>query len=275
MTFDPFGASAESLQFLDAEPGTDQRWSTWPASSPTERGPVPRPDWLETSAAAFDTELGIVKTGKEADVFLLERAVPGLDGCVLAAKRYRSADRSDFQRSHRYEEGRRLRNTRDARAVAGKSSYGRVVAAAHWASSEFSALCTAWDAGIPVPYPVQLSGTELLMEFIGDGRTAAPRLAQVRLTPAQYADAFAQVVTILGGFARSGHAHGDLSAYNLLVHEGRVVVIDLPQLVDLAANPGGIDFLHRDVVNVCTWFGRRGVDADGEAVFADLVAQLW
>src|SRR5690349_7284612 len=100
MSFEPFGASADSLRFLDAEPGPGQRWSTWPASSPTERGPVPRPDWLETSAAAFDTELGIVKTGKEADVFLIERAVLGLDGCVLAAKRYRSADRSDFQRSH-------------------------------------------------------------------------------------------------------------------------------------------------------------------------------
>ena len=113
------------------------------------------------------------------------------------------------------------------------------------------------------------------MEFIGEGRTAAPRLAQARLTPEEYADAFAQVVAILTAFARSGHAHGDLSAYNLLVHRGRIVVIDLPQLVDLAANPSGIDFLHRDVVNVCTWFGRRGADADAEAVFADLVAQLW
>ena len=275
MSFDPFGASADSLQFLDAEPAAGQRWSTWPATTPTERGPAPHPGWLETSAAAFDTELGIVKTGKEADVFLIERAVPGTRGCVLAAKRYRTSAHSDFHRSHRYEEGRRLRNSRDARAVAGKSSYGRTVAAAHWASNEFAALCTAWDAGIPVPYPVQLSGTELLMEFIGEGRTAAPRLAQARLTPEEYADAFAQVVAILTAFARSGHAHGDLSAYNLLVHRGRIVVIDLPQLVDLAANPSGIDFLHRDVVNVCTWFGRRGADADAEAVFADLVAQLW
>nr|BFF10845.1 RIO kinase 1 [Microbacterium flavescens] len=275
MAFDPFGASADSLKFLDAEPGAGQRWSTWPASSPTERGPLPHPAWLETSAAAFDTELGIVKTGKEADVFLLERAVPGQDGSALATKRYRTPDRSDFQRSHQYEEGRRLRNTRDARAVAGKSSYGKSVAAAHWASSEFAALRTAWEAGIPVPYPVQLSGTELLMEFIGHGRTAAPRLAQARLTTDEYADAFTQVVAILGAFARSGHAHGDLSAYNLLVRDGRVMVIDLPQLVDLAANPSGVDYLHRDVVNVCTWFRRHGVDADAEALFADLVAQLW
>lgn len=276
MSFDtPFGAHADSLQFLDAEPGDGQRWSTWPATTPTERGPLPRPDWLETSAGAFDTELGIVKTGKEADVFLLERAIPGQDGCILAAKRYRGGDRSDFHRSHQYEEGRRFANTRDARAVSGKSAYGRTVAAAHWATNEFAALCTAWEVGIPVPYPVQLSGTELLMEFIGEGRTAAPRLAQARLTKDGYADAYAQVEGILVAFARSGYAHGDLSAYNLLWHDGRVIVIDLPQIVDLAANPGGLDFLHRDVANVCTWFARKGVDTDAEELFAGLVAQLW
>jgi RIO kinase 1 len=276
MSFDTFfGASAESLQFLDAEPGAGQRWTTWPAAAPTERGPLPHPSWLETSAGAFDTELGIVKTGKEADVYLIERAIPGQDGCILAAKRYRGGDRSDFHRSGQYEEGRRYRNSRDARAVASKSAHGRTVAAAHWATNEFAALCTAWHAGIPVPYPVQLSGTEILMEFIGAGRTAAPRLAQARLDRDGYADAFTQVEAILVAFARSGFAHGDLSAYNLLWHEGRVVVIDLPQIVDLAANPNGLDFLHRDALNVCTWFARKGVESDPEELFAGLVAQLW
>ena len=150
-----------------------------------------------TAAAAFDTEWGIVKTGKEADVFLIERAVPGASGCVLAAKRYRDSTHSDFHRSGRYEEGRRLRNSRDARAIDRKSAHGRAVAAGHWALNEFVALCRAWDAGIPVPYPVQLSGTELLMEFIGDGRAAAPRLAQSRLHGDELVDLFAQVVQIL------------------------------------------------------------------------------
>jgi RIO kinase 1 len=227
------------------------------------------------SAAAFDTEWGILKTGKEADVFLVERAIPGAAGCVLAAKRYRDSAHSDFHRSGRYEEGRRLRNSRDARAIERKSSHGRAVAAGHWAFNEFVALCRAWDAGIPVPYPVQLSGTELLMEFIGDGREAAPRLAQSRLHSAELAELFDQVVEILTGFARAGFAHGDLSAYNLLVHEGRVVVIDLPQIVDVAANPAGLEFLHRDVVNVCTWFSRRGFETDAEDLFAELIAELW
>jgi RIO kinase 1 len=100
------------------EPGEDQRWSTWAAATPTEPGPRPWPGWLETSSAALDTELGVVKTGKEADVFLIERAVPGSPGCLLAAKRYRDGDHRGFHRSAAYEEGRRMRNTRDARAVA-------------------------------------------------------------------------------------------------------------------------------------------------------------
>ncbi|WP_307785367.1 serine protein kinase RIO [Microbacterium hibisci] len=228
-----------------------------------------------TSSGAWDTELGVVKTGKEADVHLIERAIPGASGIRLAAKRYRSTHHSDFHRSGSYEEGRTMRNTRDARAVGRKSAYGRSVAAGHWAVSEFDALCRAWRAGVPVPYPVQVSETEVLMEFIGDGRTAAPRLAQSRRHGEQLTDAYRQVVGILEAFARAGFAHGDLSPYNLLDHDGRVVVIDLPQIVDVAANPQGLDFLYRDVVNVSTWFARRGLENDPEDLFAHLVAQLW
>ena len=126
-----------------------------------------------------------------------------------------------------------------------------------------------------MPYPVQVSDTEVLMEFIGDGRAAAPRLAQSRHRGEELTDAYAQVVAILEAFARAGFAHGDLSPYNLLDHHGRIVVIDLPQIVDIAANPQGMDFLHRDVVNVTTWFARRGLDNDPEELFADLVAMLW
>ncbi len=259
----------------DYEPGEDQRWSTWPSVVPSLRGPRPWPAWLETSSAALDTELGVVKTGKEADVFLLERAVPGTPGCLLAAKRYRGTQHRDFQRSGAYEEGRRMRSTRDVRAVARKSSYGREVASGHWAMAEFAALGRAHSAGIPVPYPVQVHGTEVLMEFVGEGRTAAPRLAQTRLRGADLQDAFDQVADILRAFARGGFAHGDLSAYNLLLGRGRVVVIDLPQIVDLIANPAGPEFLERDVRNVCTWFAARGVEADADALFGEVIAEAW
>jgi RIO kinase 1 len=263
--------------FSTAEPGEGQRWSTWPSITPSERGPVPRPDWVVTSAAALDTELGIVKTGKEADVFLIERAIPDdpAIASILAAKRYRGAENSDFHRSSQYSEGRRLRNTRDTRAVARGSSYGRSVAAARWAYAEFEALCSMYERGVAVPYPVQVNGTELLMEFIGEGSVAAPRLAQTKATGEELADQFDQVVAIMHGFALAGTAHGDLSPYNLLVHRGRVVVIDLPQLVDVVSNPLGMDLLQRDCHNVCEWFTRRGLAVDEHELFGELVADVY
>jgi RIO kinase 1 len=272
-----FDESAASLRFSTFEPGPDQRWSTWPSTTPTERGPRPHPDWLVVSAAAFDTELGVVKTGKEADLFLLERAVPGDPSatCLLAAKRYRAPDRSDFHRSAAYQEGRRMRNTRDTRAVERKSAHGRAVSAVRWAGAEFEALCAMWSLGVPVPYPVQIAGTEILMEFIGQDGVAAPRLAEARPSPAEAGEWFRQVAEILHGFARAGFAHGDLSPYNLLLHRERVIVIDLPQLVDIAANPNGATLLQRDCHNVCDWFRRRGVVADEDELFADLIGEAF
>ena len=271
---DPFASFDASLTFADVEPGDNQRWTTWPAVTPSERGPEPRPSWIVTSAGAIDTELGILKTGKEADVFLIERAVPDdpAQRTLLAAKRYRTSQHRTFHRSSIYTEGRRTRNSRDARATEKKSLYGREVAAAEWSFAEFEALCRAWELGAPVPYPVQVNGTELLMEFIGTGAVAAPRLAQVRGDRDELTDLFRQVVELMHIFAAAGFAHGDLSPYNLLVHEGRVRVIDLPQIVDVIANPQGFDLLHRDCVNVCDWFTRHRVDADAEALFAELVA---
>jgi RIO kinase 1 len=273
----PADPSAIVPTFARLEPGADQRWSTWTAVVPTSRGPKPYPSWVVQSAGAFDTELGVVKTGKEADLFLIERAVPDdpSQWSLLAAKRYRGAETSDFHRSSRYTEGRGMRNTRDSRAVSRGSSYGKAVAAGHWAYAEFEALCTLYRLGVPVPYPVQVNDTEILMEFIGDGRVAAPRLAQVRTTRHELRGYLDQTIDILRGIAEAGYAHGDLSPYNLLVHEGRVVVIDLPQLVEVVSNPTGLDFLHRDCVNVCTWFTRQGVDADPEEIFGDLVARMF
>jgi RIO kinase 1 len=263
--------------FTAEEPGAGQRWSTWPAITPTQRGPEPRPAWVVTSAAAFDTELGVVKSGKEADLYLIERSVPGdpAQASVLAAKRYRSTDNSDFHRSAEYREGRRTRRSRDSRAVEKGTTYGRAFAAGQWAAAEFDALSLMYQRGAPVPYPVQVDGTEVLMEFIGDGTAAAPRLAQSRGEPAELAPLLEQVIDAMRIFARAGYAHGDMSAYNLLVHQGRIVVIDLPQIVDAVTNPGGIALLHRDCVNIAEWFSRRRVECDAEAIFADLLGELY
>ncbi|WP_309104416.1 RIO1 family regulatory kinase/ATPase [Microbacterium sp.] len=273
----PFDSSPfdVELAFADVEPGDGQRWSTWPATTPSQRGPEPRPAWVVTSAGALDTERGVLKTGKEADVFLLERAVPddAAQRTLLAAKRFRSTEHRTFHRSSVYTEGRGVQNTRDARALAKKSGFGRDIAAGAWAFAEFQALSRMWQLDAPVPYPVQVSGTEVLMEFIGDpDGTAAPRLAQIRSDRAELTEFYAQVVEIMRVFAAAGFTHGDLSPYNLLVHDGRVRVIDLPQIVDIISNPQGLDLLHRDCVNVCDWFTRRRVECDAEALFAELLA---
>jgi RIO kinase 1 len=267
-------AFSDKLTFSTVEPGDGQRRTTWTAITPSQRGPEPWPDWVVTSDGAIDTELGIVKTGKEADVYLIERAVPGGESVILAAKRYRGTEHRDFTRSSLYEEGRRTRRSRDARALAKGTTYGRALAADHWAFAEFEALGRMHVLGAPVPYPVQVNGTELLMEFIGEGTTAAPRLAQVR-DDDDLPGLLEQVVEAMLTFARAGFAHGDLSPYNLLVHRGRVVVIDLPQIVDAVSNPNGLDLMHRDCVNIADWFTRRRVAVDAEELFGRVLAELY
>jgi RIO kinase 1 len=252
--------AADAFDATDGLPEGD-RWSTWDQPSASERGPRPYPAWLVTELGAVDTELGLLKTGKEADVFLVRRGVPQTGpSCLLAAKRYRGAEHKMFHRDSAYLEGRRDRDSRVARAMAGRTSAGREMIATQWAGAEFAALCQLHAVGVPVPYPAQVIGTEVLIEFIGepDG-TAAPRLAETRPRGGELADLWDQLVQALVALARLGLAHGDMSAYNLLVHRGRLVIIDLPQVVDVIANPGGAGFLDRDAANVARWFTARGL----------------
>lgn len=266
---------------LDAALGDDQRWSTWSAVEKGQRGPEPRPDWVVTADAAVDTELGVLKTGKEADVFLVERAVPddAARRTLLAAKRYRDLDHRAFRRDTVYTEDRRVRRTRDRRALDRKSRYGRQVAAGQWAAAEFAALGELWSAGAPVPYPVQIDGNEILMEFVGtsDGvaHEAAPRLARTRPDPDLLASWWDQLRDGMAVLARLGFAHGDLSPYNVLADGDRLVIIDLPQVVDLVANPFGTELLLRDCRTMSAWFAARGLETDADELFALLLAEAW
>jgi RIO kinase 1 len=254
-----------------------QRWSTWLSVEPLSRGPEPRPDWVVTSQGAIDTELGILKTGKEADVFLLERADPADPGrgVVMAAKRYRGTDHRNFHRAASYTEGRSTKRSRDERALKRKSTWGKVVAAGEWAVSEWDALKRFWEIGLPVPYPVQIDGTEILMEWITVDGESAPRLAQTRPEPDLLASYFDQLREAMATMVQHGVVHGDLSAYNILAAGERLVIIDLPQIVDLAGNAAGMDFLLRDCTNVCTWFRGKGLEVDEHALFGELVAHAF
>jgi RIO kinase 1 len=274
---EPAPLAVEENPDPDAPP-TGDRWSTW-ADTGTMHGPQPWPDWIITDDGAIDTELGLLKTGKEADVHLIERASQ-LTGqrVLLAAKRYRAADHRMFHRDAGYLEGRRDRESRINRATGRRTSFGREVIAGQWAGAEFAALGRLWQlgaeyGGVRVPYPAQLVGTELLLEFLGtpDGQ-AAPRLVQTRPDREQLRDLWQQLIDALSVLARAGLAHGDLSPYNVLVHEGALVLIDLPQVVDIVINPQGPAFLARDVGVMAKWFAARGLENDAGALVADLLA---
>ena len=239
------------------------------------RGPEPAPGWLVTALAARDTPLGALKSGKEADVGLLQRAVPGGASCLLAVKTYRSAEHRMFHRDAGYLEGRRVRRSRETRALARRTAFGRELAAGQWAVAEFGALCSLWSAGARVPYPVQLIGSELMMQFIGspDGM-AAPRLAAHEASTAAFGDLWHDLIATLEVLAAEGMTHGDLSAYNVLVDEDGCVLIDLPQVVDLIGNPQGMTFLRRDCRNIAAFFARRGVPAADGDMLADHLGRI-
>lgn len=249
---------ADTLIEFDDEFDDEPAWSSYRDAT---KGPEPVPGWVVTDPRAIDTDHGVLKTGKEADVSLLDRRLTAehADGepeqqCWLAVKQYRSAEHRMFHRDAGYLEGRRVRRSREMRAMATRTEFGRELIAGQWAHAEFAVLSRLWQAGAAVPYPVQLIGTELMMEFIGADGVAAPRLAQVRPDRIEAAALYAQMREVLRQLADAGYAHGDLSPYNVLVDDGRIVLIDLPQAVDLVGNPQGFAYLRRDCDNICSWF---------------------
>jgi RIO kinase 1 len=271
-----------SFDSLPDAPPEGERWSSWDGAM---HGPAPRPDWVITALGAVQSDLGVLKTGKEADVHLVRRWLPGSGGgppvadSLLAAKRYRSHEHKMFHRDAAYVDGRRVRRSREMRAMARRTHFGREVLGAQWAVAEFDALGRMWAMGLSVPYPVQFDGVEVMMEFVGspDGQ-AALRLAQTRPGPGLLATLFEQLRETMLELAVHGWTHGDLSPYNVLLHEERLVFIDWPQIVDVVGNPHGPEFLERDARTMCDWFSRRGLEVDHGVLFGDLMAaatSLW
>ena len=249
----------------------DPEQSSYTSADP---GPEPIPGWVITEDAARQFERGVIKTGKEADVHLVERTL-GDRTNLLAAKRYRDLDERAFRNDAKYR--RRLGDRRADLAMAQGSRAGLSFRAQLWLETEFDALGRLWEAGAAVPYPVQKLGIELMMEYLGDEEEAAPRLvnAVVGRSKAEKADLFAQLREQLRIMTSIGIVHGDLSPYNLLVWDDRLYVIDIPQAVDPILQPEGLGVLQRDVENLCKWFVSKGVrDADPVEVYRELLELL-
>lgn len=245
-----------------------------------------QPDWL-IADDYVDAELGTLKTGKEAEIRLVERT--SLDGArrhLLVDKRYRPktvthkgelealgfARAASFRNDVAYREARTVRDARGRRAVAKMSRYGRELVRADWVGHEYDVLVALHEAGVPVPYPV---GTDrqssVVQQYVGDDAGAAPRLAQARLHRDQLHDAWDQLRAALRAMTVAGWVHADLSAYNLLWWTDRLWVIDVPQAVDLHASTNGYALLHRDIANVCAWFAQKGIAHDPDVVFGEVL----
>jgi RIO kinase 1 len=242
--------------------------------SAADHGPEPTPDWVITSDAARQVDLGILKSGKEADVHLVERRHDGAVN-MLAAKRYRKLDERLFRNDARYRSARRTGESRLDKAMAQGNRAGMAFRARLWLATEFDALCRLWSAGVSVPYPVQKLDNELMLELIGSTEQLAPRLVHARLDRPELGRAWAQLVEAMHAMVHCGIVHGDLSPYNILWDHGRVVIIDLPQSVDPISHPDGLALLDRDVTNVTNWFGRRGVDCDASDLYSSLLREAF
>ena len=244
------------------------------------------PSWL-LDEPYDEVPLGTLKSGKEAEVFLLERRYASGSTVLLAHKRYRPRRPSQFElrdlgfgKATRYRHDSTYRagwflSSRDRRAVAHKTDHGHDVIERMWPVQEMTMLKLAWASGASVPYPVERTDDGVVMEFIGDIEAAAPRLAQAQLSAEEIASAWEQLLVSLRALTSAGVVHADLSAYNLLWWRGRTVIIDLPQAVEFISNADAPELLHRDLTNVANWFARNGMAVDVESVFGELIGLAW
>jgi len=202
-------------------------------------------------AGLIDSVERQLMSGKEAKVFVVRAA-----GEVFCAKVYKEASERSFRQAVDYTENRKVRSTRQARAIAKKTRYGRESQEAAWQSAEVDALYRLADAGVRVPRPINFLDGVLLMELVVDADgNAAPRLDELTLTPEQARDYHGRLLGDVVRMLLAGVVHGDLSEFNILLGADGPVIIDLPQAVDAAGNNHAARMLQRDVANLAKFFG--------------------
>jgi RIO kinase 1 len=200
---------------------------------------------------------GVVRqlmSGKEAMVFVVRR---GDDAPACCAKVYKEANKRAFRQAVDYTENRKTKNSRQARAMAKGTRFGRESQEAAWQSAEVDALRRLAHAGVRVPRPINFYEGVLLMELVVDAEgNAAPRLNDVEFPEALALSFHAQLISEVVRMLCAGIIHGDLSEFNILVGADGPVIIDLPQAVDAAGNNHAEAMLERDVSNLRNFFGR-------------------
>ena len=199
-----------------------------------------------------DTVVRKLKSGKEASVYIV-----ACGDQVRCAKVYKEAEQRGFHKLAQYQEGRKTRNSRDARAMGKRGRHGRRVQEVEWKNAEVDALYRLVGAGVRVPAPYLVHEGVLLMELVRDeGGEPAPRLNDVDITADQAREWHAFMMTQIVRMLCAGLIHGDLSEFNVLLDANGPVIIDLPQAVNAASNNNAFAMLERDVNNMREAFGR-------------------
>jgi len=191
-------------------------------------------------------------SGKEADVFMVRCGDE-----IRCAKVYKEANKRSFKKAVEYQEGRKVRNSRRARAMQKGSKFGKKQQEDVWQNAEVDALYKLSNAGVRVPEPYGCFDGVLLMELITDENgDVAPRLNDISMTCEQAREDHAEVMSFVMKMLYVGVIHGDLSEFNVLVDEYGPVIIDLPQAVDAAANNNAKRMLTRDVDNMTNYYAQ-------------------
>lgn len=199
-----------------------------------------------------DEVISQLMSGKEATVFMVRCGSE-----IRCAKVYKEANKRSFKKAAQYQEGRKSRNSRRARAMEKGSKYGRNQQEEAWQNAEVDALYTVAEAGVRVPHPFGCFEGVLLMELITDeAGDVAPRLNDVVMSKEQAIEDHEQVIDYIVRMLCAGIVHGDLSEFNVLVDEYGPVIIDLPQAVDASANNNAKAMLMRDVANITNYYGQ-------------------
>jgi len=203
-----------------------------------------------------DEVIGRLMSGKEADVFVVRSGSE-----IRCAKVYKEASKRSFKQAVLYQEGRKVRNSRRARAMEKGSKFGRKQQEETWQTAEVDALFRLAAAGVRVPQPYDCLDGVLLMELITDAQgDVAPRLGDVTMSTEQAIADHALVMQYIVRMLYVGLIHGDLSEFNVLVDEQGPVIIDLPQAVDAAGNNNAESMLTRDVNNMRRYYGQFAPD---------------
>jgi len=208
-----------------------------------------------------------LKSGKEASVYVVSSG-----GEIRCAKVYKDMGQRSFQQRAQYQEGRKVRGSRQARAMAKSTRYGRKEQEEAWKNTEVDALYQLVAAGVRVPKPFGFFNGVLLMELVADGEgNSAPRLGEVELTPELARDYHRFLVVQVVRMLCVGLIHGDLSEFNVLLGAEGPVIIDLPQAVSAAGNNNAFAMLTRDLRNLTETLGRFAPDL----LATDYAGEMW